>query len=251
METKPVQAAQPVAAISSKKVTYNVAGQDVTLSAQIVRDYLTKGNGNVSDQDLVQFISICKYNQLNPFLNEAYLVKYGQQPAQMIVSKEALMKRADACPNYEGIEGGIIVIRDKKCVELEGCFMLPTDTLVGGWAKVYRTDRKKPIVAKIALSEYNKKQSLWNEKPSTMIAKTAKVQALREAFPSQLGAMYIAEESNIQDVTAEEVEQRAATTIATHANAEAIGGEPVAPAATPTREPEPAPATPNDDVAPF
>ena len=96
---------------------YTVAGQDVRLSYQIVRDYLVKGGGKVSDQDLVQFISICKFNQLNPFLGEAYIVKYGTTPATLVVSKEALLKRADACENYEGMEAGIIVLRDGKVVE--------------------------------------------------------------------------------------------------------------------------------------
>ncbi len=91
-------------------IEYKVAGENVKLSYDIVRNFLTKGNGQVSDQDLVQFISICKYNQLNPFLNEAYLVKFGQQPAQMIVSKEALMKRAEACETYEGFKAGCSVV---------------------------------------------------------------------------------------------------------------------------------------------
>lgn len=175
-------------------ITYQVAGQDVKLSYQIVRDFLTKGNGQVSDQDLTQFISICKYNQLNPFLNEAYLVKFGTQPAQMIVSKEALMKRAEACPEYEGLQAGVIVLRNDEEVELEGHYYRPTDELVGGWAKVYRSDRKFPFVSRVRLDEYDKKQSTWNEKKSTMISKVAKVQALREAFPAQLGAMYTSEE---------------------------------------------------------
>jgi len=192
------------------KVTYQVAGQDVILSYQIVRNFLTKGNGDVSDQDLTQFISICKYNQLNPFLNEAYLVKYGTAPAQMIVSKEALMKRAEECPTYEGIQAGIIVIRNNEVLEPEGCFKLPDDILVGGWAKVYRSDRKYPIIARVSMDEYDKKQSTWKEKPTTMISKVAKVQALREAFPTQLGAMYTAEEQNIEDATYVEVAEKAA-----------------------------------------
>ena len=186
-------------------VVYQVAGQELKLSYQIVRDFLTKGGGNVTDQDLVQFISICKFNQLNPFLNEAYLVKFGTAPAQMIVSKEALMKRAEQCETYDGIQGGVIVMRSGEQVELEGCFYLEKDILVGGWAKVYRKDRKYPIVSKVLLGEYDKKQSTWNEKKSTMISKVAKVQALREAFPTQLGAMYTAEEKGVQDVEFEEV----------------------------------------------
>lgn len=194
------------------KITYQVAGQDVTLSYSIVRNFLTKGNGNVSDQELTQFISICKYNQLNPFLNEAYLVKFGNSPASMIVSKEALMKRAESCKEYEGIQAGIIVVtKEGEVKEVEGCFRMTDEKLVGGWAKVYRSDRKFPIVARVNLDEYDKKQSSWNEKPSTMISKVAKVQALRESFPTQLGALYTAEEQGaaIEDVTYQEVEKTA------------------------------------------
>lgn len=205
-------------AVEEKKpVVYQSNGQEVTLSRTIVRNYLTKGNGEVTDADLVQFISICQFNQLNPFLNEAYLVKFGTQPAQMIVSKEALMKRAELSPNYDGIQAGIIVRRGEQTIELEGCFCDKNDTLVGGWAKVYRSDRKFPYVAKVNLDEYDKKQSIWNEKKSTMIAKVAKVQALREAFPALLGGMYTQEEQG----TTEDV--RVIEEIAVDANKEQIG----------------------------
>lgn len=199
-----------LAVFGKGKTIYQVAGNDVALSFDIVRNYLTKGNGQVSDQDIVQFISICKFNQLNPFLNEAYLVKFGQQPAQMIVSKEAFFKRADANEQYEGFKAGIILIRDNQIVEVEGCFFNEkTDTLVGGWCEVYRSDRKFPIVAKVNLSEYDKKQSIWNEKKSTMISKIAKVQALREAFPAQLGAMYTQEEAApVMDAEYEEIKPK-------------------------------------------
>lgn len=200
-------------------VTYQVAGQDVKLSYQIVRDFLTKGNGQVSDQDLTQFISICKYNQLNPFLNEAYLVKFGSQPAQMIVSKEAFFKRADANENYQGIRAGIIVQRENQILELEGNFKLKSDTLLGGWAEVHRADKKFPTIAKVALEEYDKQQSTWKEKPLTMISKIAKVQALREAFPAQLGAMYTQEEQNtVIDAEYSVVDSKVANEIQAEAN---------------------------------
>lgn len=89
---------------------------------------------------------------------------------------------------------------------VEGCFYNEkTDVLVGGWCEVYRSDRKFPIVAKVNLSEYDKKQSIWNEKKSTMISKIAKVQALREAFPAQLGAMYTQEEQEVKFAEYEDV----------------------------------------------
>lgn len=220
----------------SVDITYSVAGQDVHLNYNIVRDFLVKGNGDkVSDQDLMQFISICKYNQLNPFLNEAYLVKYGTAPATMIVSKEALMKRAEACEGYEGFEAGIIVMKGEELIDRQGCFAAPGEKLVGGWAIVHRSDRKFPIISRVSIEEYNQKQSLWNAKPSTMIRKVAIVQALREAFPAQLGAMYTQEEKlDIIDGATIEVKEE----IKTNANRERIsfdsqsGSSPISTAAT-------------------
>lgn len=207
------------------EVMYQVAGQNVKLNYNIVRNYLTKGNGQVSDQDMVQFISICKYNQLNPFLNEAYLVKYGSTPASMIVSKEALMKRAEANPEYSGIKGGIIVQTEKgEIVERTGTFHLKNEKLVGGWAKVYRKDRDFPTEATVAFYEYDKGQSTWKEKPGTMISKVAKVQALREAFPAQLGAMYTAEEQSVpvEDAAYIDVTEKVEQEIKENANREPV-----------------------------
>lgn len=219
METKNESA---IAEREKGACSYQVAGQDVNLSYATVRNFLTKGGGQVTDADLVLFISICKYNQLNPFLNEAYLVKYGTAPASMIVSKEALMKRAEACEKYEGIQAGVIVLRDKEIIEVEGTFYLSTDKLVGGWAKVYRSDRKFPIISRVRFEEYDKGQSTWKEKPSTMIKKVAQVQALREAFPAQLGAMYTAEEQGVIDIPHEDVSAKVNREKAENANKQTI-----------------------------
>lgn len=209
------------------RITYQVAGQDVILSYNIVRQFLTKGNGSVTDQELVQFISICKFNQLNPFLNEAYLVKFNGQNAnaQMIVSKEALMKRAEQCAEYDGFRAGLIVERNNEIIDIEGSFILPTDKLLGGWSEIHRKDRKFPYVSRVSLAEYDKKQSTWNEKKSTMIRKTAIVQAMREAFPTQLGAMYTAEEQgvSVQDIAYEDVTEKLKHEKCANANKTNIG----------------------------
>lgn len=195
-----INEAQVIGGDDRGRVTYNVAGQDITLSVNIVKRYLTNGNNSIPESDIIQFISLCKFNELNPFLKEAYLIKYGSQPAQMVVSKEALFKRAENNPHYEGYRAGIIVNRAGNVLDLEGCFFLKEDVLLGGWCEVFRDDRKYPIVARVRLEDYDKRQSIWNEKKATMISKVAKAQAMREAFPAQLGAMYTQEEqSNIDD----------------------------------------------------
>jgi phage recombination protein Bet len=177
------------------RVTYKVNGEDVNLSFQIVRNYLTRGNGDVTDAEIIQFISICRENKLNPFVGDAYLVKYDKNsPAQMVTARDAFMKRAEAGQGYDGFQSGVIVIRDGKAVQEEGAFFLPGDTLIGGWAIVYRSDRKFPYTQRVRLQEYNTGRSTWAGKPATMIQKVAEAQAFRKAYPMNMAGLYIPEE---------------------------------------------------------
>lgn len=191
-------------ALMTKAVEFEVNGEPIKLSGNTVREYLVRGNGAVSDQEVVMFINLCKFQKLNPFLNEAYLIKFGSQPAQIIVSKEAFMKRAENHPKYEGFEAGIIVERNGELVEIEGAVKLKSDDLIGGWCKVYRGDRKIPITSKISLEEFNKGQATWKQMPLNMIRKSAIVNGLREAFPESLGAMYTEDDADLHQPSAEQ-----------------------------------------------
>lgn len=183
------------------KCVYKSGDNEVTLTPQFVKQYLVTGDAqNVSMQEVVMFINLCKYQQLNPFLREAYLIKYGSQPAQLIVGKAAFEARAERDERYEGYDAGIVV--QKKNSELEyrkGTLMLPDEKLVGGWAEVYIKGYTKPIYTAVSLSEYSTGKSTWAQKPATMIRKVAKMQALREAFPNALCGMYTADELGHSD----------------------------------------------------
>lgn len=190
-----------------QKVSYEVSGQTIELTPATVKQYLVNGGGNVSDQEVGMFIKICEGQKLNPFLREAYLIKYGTQPASIIVGKEAFTKRAENNPAYKGNKAGIIVINLKKEIEYrEGTFYLKDrEDLVGGWARVFFKDGKEDLFNTVSLDEYigRKKDGTintqWATKPATMIKKVALVQALRDAFPRNLGQMYISEEMNFDD----------------------------------------------------
>lgn len=193
-------------------------GKDVRITKKILMDTICRGM-QIPDSDMVQFLTLCQVNQLNPFLREAYLVKYGSQPAQMITSKDAFMKRADRCQDYEGLESGVIAMNDDGVIkDFEGAFMPPKWTLIGGWAKVYRHGRR-PYVQRVSFSEYNKNQSTWKSMPMTMIRKVAEVQALREAFPNNLSGLYVSEEGgdnryiDITDQVQQEKAQNANRTV--------------------------------------
>lgn len=190
-----------------QKVTYEAQGQKVELSTATVKQYLVNGGGQVSDQEVIMFLKICEGQKLNPFLREAYLVKYGNQPASIIVGKDAFTKRAENNPSYKGVKSGIIVINLSKAIEYrEGTFYLKErEELVGGWARVFFKDGKEDLFNTVSLDEYigRKKDgtinSMWQSKPATMIKKVATMQALRDAFPSTLGQMYTQEEMDIPE----------------------------------------------------
>ncbi|MCF0159071.1 MAG: phage recombination protein Bet [Veillonella sp.] len=178
------------------------------LTPETVRKYLTKGNGNFSDQDILLFIALCEKQGIDPWQGDAYLIKYSRNasdPAQTVVGKNFYMKRADLFEDYDGIEAGIIVYGEEGKEIREGSHWdKDLETLVGGWCKVFRKDRKPHFVS-VALEEYiGRKQdgspnSMWASKPATMIRKTAISQALRECFPNRFAGTYEPEELSIPD----------------------------------------------------
>ena len=204
-----------------KEMVYTVGEEEVKLTANIVKTFIARGNKQLSDREVVVFMNLCKYRKLNPFLNEAYLVKFGDE-AQMVVGKEALMRKAEESPRYKGHKAGIIVARENEIVELEGCFKLKSDVLVGGWAEIFVEGKDYPVVAKVALEEYSKGQSTWKSMPSTMIRKVALVQALRESFPSEIGSLYAKEELGIDEDKIVNIKQNVKEEIDNEANKEFI-----------------------------
>ena len=186
---------------TQRSITFKANGDDVTLSPSIVRDYLVRGNSKeVTGQEIAMFLNLCKFQRLNPFLNEAYIVKFGDKPAQLITSKEAFMKRAESHPQYNGLKAGVIVVNNNGVEFRNGAFTVPDfDQLVGGWCEVYRKDRDIPVRVEISLSEFSKGQSTWKTMPATMIRKTAIVNALREAFPENFSGLYSEEEAGTEE----------------------------------------------------
>ena len=187
---------KPAAQQEKHITTFTANGIEVKLTPEIVRNYLVSGNKeNVTMQELGMFINLCRYQQLNPWLKEAYCVKYGTEPATIVVGKEAYMKRAETDPAFDGFEAGIVVQKADGTIEYRtGTLSLDGERIVGGWAEAYRKDRSHPYRVEVAMGEYNTGKSIWKIKPATMIRKVALVQALREAYPVRLDGMYTAEE---------------------------------------------------------
>jgi phage recombination protein Bet len=192
------------------KYEYETDKGMVSLDANTVRNYLVPADSRVTDQEVVMFLELCKYQKLNPFTREAYLVKYGNYAASIVTGKEVFTQRAQQDQRFAGIEAGITILtKDNQLIRRDGSLLLPQekDRLVGGWAKVYIKGYAVPMFDEVSLVEYIGKKSdgtptkMWAEKPATMIRKVALVHALREAFPDKFKGLYSQEEINTIDTS--------------------------------------------------
>lgn len=197
-------------------IEYEVDGSVVKLSPSIVKNYIVGDpKVEVTDQEYKFFVELCKVRKLNPFLKEAYLIKFGSQPAQIVVGKDAILKRAVKHPQFNGREQGIIVVsKEGEVIERKGTFKLPEEMLVGAWAKVHRKDWEYPVEVTVSFDEVAQKKndgnlnSNWFKKGATMVEKVALVRALREAFVEDLGGMIDQDEAwQVQPNSEEKVAQ--------------------------------------------
>lgn len=174
----------------------DVAPQNIEFTLQDVKKYFCD---LATDKEAMVFLQLCKSQNLNPWRREAYLIKYdSSKPAQTVVGKDLFTKRAMQHPKFKGFRAGVILRRKEDIIEQEGAFTLQGDALLGGWCEVFLEGYSNPIKTTVSMSEYNKGQSSWNKIPATMIRKVALVQALREAFPDQLGGLYDESEMGVE-----------------------------------------------------
>lgn len=178
----------------------------IKLTPQLVKHFLVRGQGNVTEQEVMLFIALCKHQKLNPWINEAYLIKYGNQSATMVVSKDVFTKRAFKNPDCDGWKAGITVYnKDKKeLIDREGTvYVDQIEELIGGWCQVSFKSKKDSLRQSVNYREYVSRKKdgtpnkMWTEKPGTMIRKVAIVQTLREAFPEDFQNCYFEEEIKV------------------------------------------------------
>lgn len=164
------------------------------LDGETLRNFVDPKH-QASPQELQTLLAIVKNRNLNPFTKEVYFIKYGNNPAQIVVSKDAFMKRAEQNQNYDGFESGVIYENEKGELKTKKGVILPRKaTLIGGWCEVYRKDRSRPVYREVELSAYNTHKNWWQKAPGQMIEKVAIVAAVRDAFSENVGGLYTADE---------------------------------------------------------
>ena len=166
-----------------------LAVRDLQVAELTFEDIKTYICPAATDQETMMFLKLCQARNLNPFLKEAYLIKYdSSKPAQMVVGKDKFTKTAEEHPQFDGYRAGIIVSVGDEIVEREDILQERRE-LVGGWAEsIART--ADAIQADHPAIQYNLKRANWLSMPGTMIRKVALVQALRECFATDLAGCY-------------------------------------------------------------
>ncbi len=145
---------------------------------QLIRDMFAKG---ANDNEFGVMIELARKYQLDPFARQIWLVKYGDNPAQIFCGRDGYLAIAHRSGQFDGMESG---------TRKNG------DDLVG-WCKVYRKDMSHPFEVEVYASEYSTGKNLWRDKPRTMIQKVAEAQCLRRAF--SISGLYSPEEIDTGD----------------------------------------------------
>lgn len=176
-----------------------MAKDSIKLSVGLIRSFLavpSKSGHLPTDRDCMRFLMLCKSRGLNPWEGDAFLVGYetdGVPNFSLITAVQAFFKRAEVHPEYDGLESGVIVeTRTGEIIDRIGDFYHPDDKhLLGGWATVHFKNRKIPMRARLDLKTFSTGYSRWKKDPAGMIVKCAEADALRRAFPTSLGGMYL------------------------------------------------------------
>jgi len=157
----------------------------------------TKSGARPSEGDCLRFANLCKGRELNPWTGDCFMIGYDSQSGpnfELITAYQALLKRAERSEQFDGLEGGVVLKTSDGLEHRKGCLVLKGEVIVGGWARAYRRDRRMPHEGIIDFKVYDTGRSRWKADPAGMIQKCAKAAALREAFPNQVGGLYLQEE---------------------------------------------------------
>lgn len=187
-----------------REIEYIPLGEStkIKLTVNMVRQFLcvpTKLGHMPSDADVVKYMMVCRQRNLNPWVGDCFLLGYDTKHGpkfSIVVAIQALLKRADIHPQMDGLESGVVVRRDdsSEIVERPGDLVFDGETLVGGWALCFRKDRSRPFYQRLKLSTYRRQTQQWDNDAAGMIVKCAEAGSLRQAFPSDIGGLYLEQE---------------------------------------------------------
>lgn len=154
----------------------------------------------LNDLEFTVFVEMGKATGLNPFLKEIWAVKYDEKSAaQIFIGRDGYRKSSQRSPFYDYHSVDAVYSSDEFYVvdgEIKHKYNLTNrGNLVGAYCIAQRKGSSRPSYVYVSENEYNKKFSVWKEKPATMIKKVAEAQCLKMVFQELFGGSYSEYES--------------------------------------------------------
>lgn len=144
-----------------------------------VKKYVCEKANADNIKEIIIQLAAFGYDLNDVVKKKVHVVPFGAKYG-IVISIHEMLARADKTGELDGIETTSDGGNGKK----------PTEAT----ATVYRKTCSRPFVKRVFWSEYAAQNSMWNNKPNTMLEKVALAQTLRLAFPLNLEGLYATEE---------------------------------------------------------
>lgn len=141
---------------------------------------------NVPDATFTAFIGLCKYAGLNPFLREAWCVKFGSN-WQIMTGINGYLKFANSHPHYDNYDEPEFEFDERDSKKPTKCTI-----------RVWRKDRTRPVTASLTFDEAKGPGPRWSTHKKEMLEKATLAKALRRSF-SELNNTYTEDEITINE----------------------------------------------------
>ena len=174
----------------------------MNINQEGLEEYINSKWPNLTKNDLYQALALCKAYNLNPALNQVYIIKYGTQPATIVVNYQVILAKAQQNPNYYRFD--ISYWKDGKelpCPNLSLNDCAGINVLVRIYDKENRMlgNTKWNIQENALANKGTFKQTMFN----SWVEKCALVNAFRRTFPNEVQGLYIKEEFDVDNSTGE------------------------------------------------
>lgn len=157
---------------------------------------------SVTSADLQVYLAFCQRVKLSPFHKQTYLLKFAGK-WQPLTARDGLRVIAERTGAYRGATPLQWCGPDLQWTDV----WISQDPPVAARAGIWRDGYAEPVTRVALWAERARYQSngklmpTWSQMPSLMLAKVAECDALRAAFPNDLGSVFSIDELGEPSVT--------------------------------------------------
>lgn len=160
------------------------------ITRKTIEDFLFGSQTLLTEDQKELFVQTAVMCKLNPFKREIYAIPYEEKyfdamsrqkksynppkyKLSILTGYEVYLKRAEATRTLDGWR----VWTEGEGTSLKACI------------EIKRKDRGKPFYHEVYFSEYTQHNSMWSNKPRTMIKKVVISQGFRLCYPDEIGGL--------------------------------------------------------------